>query len=225
MKGKEMRKATRITISTFGALVGLVGVEHGLGEALQGNVAPTGVMILSWPDSAFFHILSGEPALTILPNLLVTGVLAIAFSLLYAAWAIWFVGRKNGGRVLMALSLVMFLAGGGIFPPVLGFIIGAAATRIHAPLDRRNSRIPPSLRDALAKSWPWLLGAGVVSWLGMLPGVPVLSYFWGVENEGLIFGLLLCMFGFLFLSGAAAYAYDLRGEEVSPGGGIVSEPA
>jgi hypothetical protein len=220
-----MRRATRITISTFGALVGLVGVEHGLGEALQGNVAPTGIMILSWPNSAFFRVLNGEPALTLLPDLLLTGILAIAFSLLYAAWAIWFVGRKGGGWVLMALALVMLLAGGGIFPPVLGFVIGLAATCIHAPLDQGSSRLPTFLRDALDKAWPWLLGAGVVSWLGMLPGVPVLSYLWGVENEGLIFVLLVCMFGFLFLGGVAAYARDLNEQAFSPGGRIVPEPA
>ena len=63
-----MRKATRVMISTFGALVGLIGIEHGSGEVLQGNLAPSGIMILSWPESAFFHVLGGEPALTILPN-------------------------------------------------------------------------------------------------------------------------------------------------------------
>jgi hypothetical protein len=218
-----MRRATRITISTFGALVGLVGVEHGLGEALQGGRAPAGIMIQSWPGSAFFHILGGEPALTLLPDLLLTGVLAIAFSALYAAWAIWLVQRKNGGRVLMLLSVPMLLVGCGIFPPLLGFVLGAAAARMHAPVDQRNSRIPPSLRNALGKLWPWSFGACLVSWLGMLPGAPMLSYFWGVENEGLIFVLLICMFGFLFLSGVAANARDLRKQAFSPGGRIVAE--
>ena len=50
---------------------------------LQGNVAPEGIMILSWPDSEVFAILAGEPAMTIVPNLLITGILAILFSLLF----------------------------------------------------------------------------------------------------------------------------------------------
>jgi hypothetical protein len=33
--------------STFGVLAGLAGIEHGIGETLQGNVAPDGMMILS----------------------------------------------------------------------------------------------------------------------------------------------------------------------------------
>ena len=41
--------ATRITVSTFGAMAGLAGIEHGIGEILQGGAAPEGVMILSWP--------------------------------------------------------------------------------------------------------------------------------------------------------------------------------
>ena len=70
--------ATRITVSTFGAMAGLAGIEHGIGEILQGGAAPEGVMILSWPDSGFFRILGGEPAMTVVPDLLVTGVLGVA---------------------------------------------------------------------------------------------------------------------------------------------------
>jgi hypothetical protein len=198
---------------------------HVARQALQVSQAPAGIMIQSWPDSAFFQVLGGEPALTILPDLLLTGVLAIAFSALYAAWAIWLVGRKHTSWVLMVLSLFMLLVGGGIFPPVLGFVIGLAATRVQAPVERGSSRLSPSLQDALGKSWPWLLGAGVVSWLGMLPGAPMLSYLWGVEDEGLIFVLLICMFGLLFLSGVAGWARDLEEQAISPGGGIVPEPS
>src|SRR5512136_1917553 len=120
-----MGNATRVMVSTFGAFVGLIGIEHGIGEALQGNIAPDGLMILSWPGSEFFRILGGEPAMTIVPNLLVTGILTIFFSLIYLVWAIVFVQRKNGGLVLMLLSVIMLLVGGGIFPPILGILIGA----------------------------------------------------------------------------------------------------
>ena len=76
-----MRNATNVTVATFGALAGLAGLEHGIGETLQGNRAPDGIMIVSWPGSAFFRIVAGEPAMTIVPNLLVTGILAILVSL------------------------------------------------------------------------------------------------------------------------------------------------
>jgi hypothetical protein len=54
----------------------LAGIEHGVGEIVQGNRAPAGTMIESWPDSAPFEIVGGEPAMTIVPNLLLTGILA-----------------------------------------------------------------------------------------------------------------------------------------------------
>jgi hypothetical protein len=76
-----MRNATRVTVSTFGALAALAGLEHGIGEILQGTIAPDGLMILSWPKSALFRILGGEPAMAIVPNLLVSGFLTVLFSL------------------------------------------------------------------------------------------------------------------------------------------------
>jgi hypothetical protein len=218
-----MKSATHILISTFGSLVGLIGIEHGLGAILQGDVAPEGLLFLSWPEAAFFRILGGEPALTIVPNLLVTGILAILFSLLYLVSAVWLVQRNHGGLVLMLLSIAMLLAGGGIFPPVFGIILGAAASRIPSPprissparmddrLPRRRSDLPAGLRQLLARLWPWFFGAGLIAWLSMFPGVPALHYFFGVDNPTLIFVVLICMFGFLFLAGVAGVARDLEG--------------
>jgi len=64
-----MRSATQITVTTFGIIMGLAGLEHGLGEILQGNATPPGIMFPSWPNSAFFSTLAGEPAMSIIPNL------------------------------------------------------------------------------------------------------------------------------------------------------------
>jgi hypothetical protein len=55
-----MKNATRILVSTLGALMGLGGIEHGIGEILQGNISPRGAMIVSWPGSAFFSIMGGD---------------------------------------------------------------------------------------------------------------------------------------------------------------------
>ena len=123
-----MRKATRVMVSSFGALVGLAGIEHGIGEVLQGNLAPGGIMILSWPDSAFFRILNGEPAMTVIPNLLATGILALIFSLSYLVCAVLFAERKRCGLVLTLLSLAMLWR--PTFPACAGCLIGCG----HGPL-------------------------------------------------------------------------------------------
>lgn len=40
----------RLTCSTIGAIIGIAGLEHGVGEVLQGNEAPKGLSIKSWPN-------------------------------------------------------------------------------------------------------------------------------------------------------------------------------
>ncbi len=172
-----MRNATRVTVSTFGAVAALAGFEHGIGEVLQGNVTPDGVMILSWPGSAFFRIVGGEPAMTIIPNLLVTGILTILVSLIFLAWATLFVQRKNGGLVMILLSIVLLLVGGGIFPPVLGIIIGGIGTKINAPLTWWRVHLSPGLRHLLGKVWPWSFIACLIAWLSLFPGINILGYF------------------------------------------------
>jgi hypothetical protein len=205
-----MRNATRVMVSTFGAFVGLIGVEHGIGETLQGNITPDGLMILSWPDSALFRILGGEPAMTVVPNLLVTGILAILVSLIYVVWAVAFVQRKNGGLILMLLAIIMLPVGGGIFPPILGIIISVVGTRINAPLTWWRAHLSAGSRRFLAKLWPWSFGAGLIAWLGMFPGTVLLWHFWGVNSPNLVFVLLLCMFGFLASTVLAGFAYDIQ---------------
>ena len=41
-----------------------------------------------------------------------------------------FVQRKNGGLVLILLSIIMLLVGGGVFPLGFGVIAGMIGTRI-----------------------------------------------------------------------------------------------
>ena len=118
---------TRAAASIIGVFAGVAGASHGPGEMLQGNVAPSGIMIEAWPE---LTSLAGEPAMTIIPSFLVTGVLAIILGLLVAVWAAAFVHRKNGGVVLILLSVMMLLVGGGIAPPIFGILAGIIGTRI-----------------------------------------------------------------------------------------------
>src|SRR5512135_2719586 len=170
-----MRSATQATVSTFGVIMGVAGIEHGIGEALQGNIAPSGIMFPSWPGSAFFRSVNGEPAMSIVPNLLVTGILAILVSLIFLVWAIKFVQRKHGGQVMMLLSIIMLLVGGGIFPPIIGLMIGALGTRINAPSTGSRTRFSVGLRPFLGKVWPWLFAICLSAWLLLFPGINILG--------------------------------------------------
>lgn len=160
-----MKNATRIFVSTFGAIWALAGIEHGIGEVLQGNAAPSGVMFPSWPDATFFRSLDGEPAMTIFPNLFITGILTLLFSLALLVWAIWFVQRKHGGLVMIILSIAMLLVGGGIFPPILSILVGIVAIRMHVPAS-------PGVIDGMASGVSWQIYGPGLMWPASLPGCP-----------------------------------------------------
>lgn len=114
----RIQSKTRAAASIIGIFAGLGGgVLHGVGEIFQGNIAPSGIMIEAWPE---LTALAGEPAMTIVPNFFVTGVLAIIFGLIVAIWAATFVQKKNGGLVLILLSIITLLVGGGLIPQYLG---------------------------------------------------------------------------------------------------------
>ena len=205
-KAAAMRSmsATRVVVSVFGAVVAFAGLEHGIGEILQGPVAPGGLAIESWPNAKAFEILAGEPAMTVIPNLLVTGVLAVVVALAVGAWSVAFVERRHGGLVLIGLSVLLLLVGGGFAPPLIGIILGVAATRIGDV----SRRAPGRVARALAPLWPWILGAGVLGYLGLVPGVPVLGWLFGVSDSNLVLGLTLVAFASLLVAPVAARAHD-----------------
>ena len=77
-QGETDTSSARVVVTrVFGVLVAASAAEHGLGEALQGSRAAAGPFIQSWPDAALFRIEAGEPALTLLPNLVAAGVLTL----------------------------------------------------------------------------------------------------------------------------------------------------
>ena len=163
--------AARIVATVFGIGAGLLGLEHGYFETLQGNAAPSGPVISAFgppcePASAWHAC---EPALTVIPNFLVTGVLAMVGAMVVLIWAAAFVQRRHGGTVLLLLTVVLFVVGGGFFTLWYGVIAGIAGTQIDAPHSWWRAHLPAGLSRTLARLWPWLLicylGWVAASWL------------------------------------------------------------
>jgi len=119
---------TRVVASAIGIFAGLGGASHGPGEMLQGNIAPSGILIKAWPE---LTALDGEPAMTIIPSFLAAGIFAIIFGVIVAVWTGAFIQRKNGGLMLILLSVVMLLVGGGIIPPLFGVAAGVIGILIN----------------------------------------------------------------------------------------------
>jgi len=199
-----VRKATRVVASMFGIFAGFGGPEHGYFEILQGNVRPESLMIASMgppcdPETVWNLC---EPAMTVVPSFLITGILATVIGVFTMIWSAAFVQRKHGGLVLMLLSVALLLVGGGLFPPVIGLIAGVVATRINAPLTRRPGRV----LGFLAKVWPWPLVAFFVWVFGQFLVGYLFNEF--LMQTGFLSPLLIV--GLLVLSIFTGYAHDAR---------------
>ena len=200
-----MRKATRIIAAALGLFAGFGGLEHGYFEILQGNTRPESVMINSMgapcvPEE-IWHLC--EPAMTILPSFLATGILSMTLGAITMIWAAGFVQRRHGGIVLALLCLGLLLFGGGIFPPVIGIVGGLVGTKINTPMNKQPGRH----WKMLATLWPWIL----ILYFVLLFSQFVIGYFFNelVMEHGAA-AIPLLILGLLGLSVLAGYGHDVQ---------------
>ena len=147
---------TRLVVAAFGVLCGLTGVIAGLFEVRQGGVAPSGFVISTIGSN---YAAAGDFtyfAVTVVPNMLLTGVLALAFSCLVIYWSVRRVHKKNGALILLGLSAAQMLVGGG-WVIDLSLMSCVLAMRIGKPLNWWRAHLPPHLGLWLARLFPFSL--------------------------------------------------------------------
>jgi hypothetical protein len=189
-------------------------MEHGVLEILQGNVATSSLLIDAigpaqeiWPGAM-------EPALTIVPNFLITGILAVIVGLLTVIWAVAFIDSKYGAWGLLSLCIVLLLVGGGSPPLSAGTIACLVATQIGKPLTWWRTHLSDRVQGVLAGLWPWSLIAYVLSSLAgveiAILGYP-LAWFFDLDTMTIILytigNLSLVFLAVAVLSG---FAYDIQ---------------
>jgi hypothetical protein len=186
----------------LGIVAGFAGLEHGYFEIQQGNVQPASIMFPSMgapcvPEKIWNAC---EPAMSLLPNFLLAGIVTLILGLAIMIWSAAFIQRNRGGLILMGLSVILLLVGGGFFPPLIGIIGGAAGTQINKPLTGKPGTITRAASN-----------------LGLAPLIVLLVYLIGQFPIGYFFndwlmsvmGLgLLFIVTMLPLAVYAAYAYD-----------------
>ncbi|MHC4071892.1 MAG: hypothetical protein ACYTGS_07670 [Planctomycetota bacterium] len=211
-RNSTSNRATRIFASTLGSIVGLAGVEHGILEVLQGNVRPDGIMVDAIGPEQKLWELATETVLTIIPSMLISGILSIILGGLVTIWAYKYVDRKYGSIILLILSVALFLVGGGFAPIFLTILAFIAATRINQPLRFWRSRAPATLRNLMVKLWPWTLIVSVVSFVIAVEiaifGEPLLGLVGAETAYAIQFFLGLSMLILAILSLPAANAHD-----------------
>ncbi|HVN54914.1 MAG TPA: hypothetical protein VMT46_11340 [Anaerolineaceae bacterium] len=221
----NLNPTIRTVIAACGIICGVSGLEHGFFETLQGNVAPAGQMISAIGPAQRFWPGGIETAFTIVPNFLVTGILAMLFSLAVIVWSAGFLQRRGAALVFLLLSVAQFMVGGGFAQIFLVILAAAGATQIHGSL-RWLRGLPAGLRRAFGTLWlPGLVVFGIsfagAIWAAIFGYFPLVSDLYPLQGEALtafLWGLADVMLVTLPLAILAALARDSL-----PGRGIKGE--
>ena len=210
-----MNRVTRVNVATIGVIFGLSGMTHGCSEVLQGNTPTNGLFInaiaagSSWTRWAE----GGEGAFTIVPNFLITGILAMLVGLVIVIWSVGYMQKQHSALVYLLLFIVLFLVGGGIGQVVFFIPAWVVATRIHKPLTWWRNVLPPGVRRGLAPTWCWVL---IVASLLILTAlvIAIFGYIPGVSDMDQVLAITLSLvgasLGFFLLAFVAGFAYDLE---------------
>lgn len=153
----EKPSALRVVASSVGIVAGVGGLEHGFFETLQGSNTPSGKVIEAIGLAQRFWKHGSEPAFTLIPNYLLTGILAMIAGLAVIIWAAAYIEKKHSALVLMGLSIIMFLVGGGFAPPVCALLAIVAAAGSNKPFPWLQTHVPEKLRSLLAELWKFSL--------------------------------------------------------------------
>lgn len=198
-----MKDARRITGAFLGSYAGLLAIQHGIFEILQGGRRPHGSVLIQAigapcrPEEIWHACF---PAMTLIPDLLASGMLVVSLGLCVLAWAVAFAAHRHGGIILVLLSILMLPVGGGFVPVFIGVVAGIAVSRI--PAQGTGSRL-------LAKLWPGTLIA-MAAWL---PGSWLLGVFFGQAMLALGGALFLVFdIGLPVLAAFSSRAYTFEKE-------------
>ena len=212
MENKITFSAAKSTALVFGILAGLGGLTHGVGEVLQGNVKLDSIVVNSWTQGPIATNMGGEPGITIIPNVLISGILTILISLTIIVWAIF--GRnKYYGRTLVLLSVGLLLVGGGVGPPLIGMLAGVAGIGVDKPSTWWHQHLPENVRHFLAALWPWVFSITVINGVFLIIGSVILVYLFGLNKPLLFLSSFYFSILSLLLTIFTGRAYDIQSNE------------
>jgi len=210
--------ATRVIASTLGVLVGIGSMDHGMLEIMQGNHPTSGLIVNALGAGYRWTVWKegGEPAFTLVPNFLLTGVLATLIGVAIIIWSLRFLNRPHGPAIFLLLSVASFLTGGGVAQVVLFTMNWAAATRIRASLGFWDWLIPPRVRDVLGRWWRWTVVTATLFFVAALEMATV-GYVPGVTEPTRIlhicWTLVLAAIALFLVSFISGFAHDLQARE------------
>lgn len=179
LKSKKNISAARICAAIIAGIAGFMGMEHGLFEILQGNISTDSLIINAIGPEQSYVEQGSERAFSIIPNFLVTGVLAMSVGAAMIVWAFLFFRKKSGSRTLILLSVVLFLVGGGFAPPIYTAIAIFLTFKADRPSVWWDKNLSLKTKKFFSVLQPWILFCFVALSLFVLElavfGYPFLS--------------------------------------------------
>lgn len=177
---KTARSKIQLCLVSFGVIIGMVGILHGIPEILQGSnlVESNSVTALpdNWPNSELFTLLNGQPAFSILTGIpfSLLGILAILVSSALIIHSLFFLEKRNGLLIFALLNVGVAVLGAGVGTPLMMgiplVIVGIISSRSNMKKERSESA--DRLNLLLFRIFYALQ---IVSWILFFPGFVIIS--------------------------------------------------
>jgi len=157
-------KISRFVLVLYSAMIGCI---HGIGEILQAGSKSNSLLIhaidVANPDE-IWH--AGLPAFSIIPDLMITGIITVLISIAIVVFTILWIERDYY-KVLPIFFILLFLFGGGFVPPLIGMI--SSTFYIIKRKSNRHNKQPSLSRKLIATSWIYLISVLLIwfpiSWI------------------------------------------------------------
>lgn len=158
-----MKNPIHITTKFLSLYAGLLAIQHGIFEILQGEQVPAGVMInaigLPCQPEQVWH--ACYPAMTLIPNMMISGILATIMGMGLLTWGLLFSNRRYSPWIFGALAIAILLVGGGFVPVFITLVTAVASMQINTP-PKANQR----KKQLAANGYPWILGIMTIWFFG-----------------------------------------------------------
>jgi len=213
-----MNKATKINVGVLGTIFGVSGMNHGFFEVLQSNTPTPSLFIFAIGDAQKMWVHGNEPALTLIPNFLLSGIVAMVIGLAIVIWSLGFVHRKHGSIILFTLFVLLLLLGGGVAQILFFPWICLVASRINKPLVWWQKVLPKKSLNPLSKLWKWsLISSATLLVIALI--LATTGYIPMATDPEVVLSIMLACLGLevilLPLTFITGFAYDIRAKEAT----------
>lgn len=204
---------THSITKVLGVLFAISGVEHGVFEVLQGNMATEGFIIQAIGKDMQWWQFGGEEAFTLIPNFLLSGIASIAISLLIIYWSLRKLTSKYGIVIFLVLFILLTLVGGGLRFIPFYLVTWVYASRMRKALNWWQEFIPETSLPFLARIWRFCLVVVGISWFLALE-IAIFGFFPGQGDATKLFTLcwsfLFVAFVFINIGFISGFARDIE---------------